>query len=1017
MFTSQMADDSQDPGKSGPLRRALEIDAICDRFEAEAQAGDTPEIRLFLDEVETEARAELFQQLLGLQISIVVKPEDRPGLPSLLSEYPEFTNEILKVVSGQPSVAETIRTRPPSNVGAEAVLGEIQPEQRYRLEGEVARGGMGAIHLAEDPALRRRVAVKTMLSPQASTDELVRFIEEAQITGQLDHPGIVPVHELGVDESGKPFYSMKFVRGRDLQTILEGLRNGDAALAEEFPLHRLLNILDRICDAVGFAHAHGVLHRDLKPANLRIGEFGEFGEVLVMDWGLAKILGKEDSQAKAEIRAVESIRGADETVDFHTLAGSVMGSPQYMAPEQASGATHELDEGADIYALGAILYEILTLRSPIDMKSGEDIIVVLERVAAGEITSPRSTKKRPVPEALSKVAMKALALRRADRYANVGELQGEIDAWLGGFATEAENAGLLRQIRLFVQRNKIASAAAAIIALVLAAATGLSLYQRDIAISAYNDLDESEREKAEQRRNSAPAYLKAALALETQDDFDNALITLEQALEFDPDLIEAQRARALLLARAGRIEEAEKVAWGLPMERADQQLLDVLKLILEEPDANHLPKLAKLATAVGMAATSTDLWAQSAKRFEVIYAEALPTWREKLKNAWSERIANKLKIDPELGLALELGIPDKETVTSLGPLRGIPIKKLDLVELNISDLTPLREMRLRWLKLVRLPILSLEGVENAPLEQLRINYNAGVLDRTFLAPLIGREFEFLSLGTASKWVDTEVLSEIQCRSLHLSRPNSMAFIRDQKNLESLRLWIDPTLFDGDWSPVFESKTLTYVEGHRWVNRATVPIWSQIASGELEAAGMATEKLKNSIQNPACNPTRELLALMQFLIDRKLGKPTSLVDVREQIAPVGDGRVFVSILLDSSIHLFEIQLLKAFKNLDVEFASIHSTEEQTLAHSLGGGVRMATGGFRTKKDLKWRWRDDSPWDFDRFGEGEADKPILGTRGTQAMALEVSGYWTAIDHGFGQAYRLLIQFPAEWLQGGN
>ncbi|MFT5468609.1 MAG: hypothetical protein ACI8UO_003720 [Verrucomicrobiales bacterium] len=122
MFTSQMAVDSQDPGKSGPLRRALEIDAICDRFEAEAQAGDTPEIRPFLDEVETAARAELFQQLLGLQMSIMVKPEDRPGLPTLLADYPEFTNEIFQVLAGGQTAAETIRTHPPSNAGAQAVL-------------------------------------------------------------------------------------------------------------------------------------------------------------------------------------------------------------------------------------------------------------------------------------------------------------------------------------------------------------------------------------------------------------------------------------------------------------------------------------------------------------------------------------------------------------------------------------------------------------------------------------------------------------------------------------------------------------------------------------------------------------------------------------------------------------------------------------------------------------------------------------------------------------------------------
>lgn len=364
-----------DDGQSTELRNALAVDEICDRFEADLQRGETPGIRPLLDEVDADVRPELFQQLLGVQLSMIRKPEDRPGLASLLSEFPEYTDQVLAAYSpgvGPSADPTLIHAAPPTiqepNVANEAMLSEIQPESRYETGEEVARGGMGAIKLADDVALRRQVAIKSMLVDDATPDELARFIEEAQITGQLDHPGIVPIHELGVDASGQPFYSMKFVRGRDLQTILDGLRKGNREIAEEFTLHRLLNILNRVCDAVAFAHARGVIHRDLKPANIRIGEFGE---VMVMDWGLAKIFGKDETRPDVKGRRVESIREDETAGDLRTIAGSVMGSPAYMAPEQASGATHELDEGADIYALGAILYEILTLRPPIEMNSGE----------------------------------------------------------------------------------------------------------------------------------------------------------------------------------------------------------------------------------------------------------------------------------------------------------------------------------------------------------------------------------------------------------------------------------------------------------------------------------------------------------------------------------------------------------------------------------------------------------------------------------------------------------------------
>ena len=320
--------DTENKRANDALQRAREIDAICDRFEKAIQGGSAADLCSEVEKVDEEDRSELFQQLLGIQLSLARKVGEKPTLGELLVEYSQFAGEVIEVYTEGEDEVETIQVAKSKQSDSKELLKEIQPESRYQMSGEVARGGMGAIHLAKETSLRRHVAVKTMLNPNASADELARFIEEAQITGQLDHPGIVPVHELGVDSEGRPYYVMKFVRGRDLQGILQMIGRGDEGVKSEFPFHRLLEIFDRACDAVAFAHAHGVIHRDLKPANIRVGEFGE---VLLMDWGLAKLVGREDPKPDAEQEEsiiVESVRGEDDSGEFLTLAGTVMGSPQ-----------------------------------------------------------------------------------------------------------------------------------------------------------------------------------------------------------------------------------------------------------------------------------------------------------------------------------------------------------------------------------------------------------------------------------------------------------------------------------------------------------------------------------------------------------------------------------------------------------------------------------------------------------------------------------------------------------------
>ena len=224
-------------------------------------------------------------------------------------------------------------------------LTRLWPSQKIRIGAVVARGGMGAILDAREAAIKRKVAMKVMLDTDDAGD-IARFVAEAQVTGQLEHPNVVPVHELSVDENGQPFYTMKMVRGVTLKKVLDLMAAGTEATIAKYPLAALLTVFEKVCDALAFAHSRGVIHRDLKPENIMIGDFGE---VLVMDWGLAKRMKDEGGTMKdgasgngnpARVaqggHAPSSIHLAPSPVGA-TLQGTSMGTPQFMSPEQARG--------------------------------------------------------------------------------------------------------------------------------------------------------------------------------------------------------------------------------------------------------------------------------------------------------------------------------------------------------------------------------------------------------------------------------------------------------------------------------------------------------------------------------------------------------------------------------------------------------------------------------------------------------------------------------------------------------
>ena len=530
----------------------------------------------------------------------------------------------------------------------------------FDVEKEIARGGMGAVILARDKALQREVAVKVMRPQIADSEEhRLRFLDEAQITAQLEHPNIVPVHELGKNAQGDLYVTMKLVKGKSLGEILAELktldvrpetrdRSGKAKAASRkgakaqradkkaeagspgnagilpasgrssglqagvhsaeaqdhaglessattMSLSDLLSIFLKICDGMAFAHAKGVIHRDLKPDNIMVGEFGE---VQIMDWGLAKVVGDKGqgtrdggpeeeeergqdlshqssvTRPESEIRSPKSaiqdesaIRKADTVRSVRTdsdvaltVDGQITGTPAYMPPEQAEGKLELIDHRSDVYSLGAILYEILTLERPIE---GDTVHKVLLNVSDGNVTPPEQrTPGRHVPKELSAVVMKAMATNRRKRYQSVQDLGQDIRLFLEGRSVSAKEDTFVEAFTKLMKRNKGVSVTAAAAAVVLAIGLGGAFVkitaERNEAIAQKLAAEDARREQHETAlKASMQLALQAARAAEI-GRMGEARIRADAAAQMAPDGPWGHYARGKLAMAEKNLEIAER---------------------------------------------------------------------------------------------------------------------------------------------------------------------------------------------------------------------------------------------------------------------------------------------------------------------------------------------------------------------------------------------------------------------------------------------------------------------------
>ena len=334
---------------------------------------------------------------------------------------------------------------------ARAPQSVLQPDgqaktDRYVVREEVGRGGMGKVMRVEDQDLNREVAMKVLLLDKVDGEQVGRFIEEAQISSQLEHPNMLPVHDFGVNPDGQLFFTMKYVRGhQDLASLIDRLRDGDQEAFARYTFERRVQIIQQVCHALHYAHERGVLHRDIKPSNIVVGEHGE---VYLVDWGVAKIVAPETER---------KVKGTGRIA--HTEQGTWLGTPAYMAPEQVLGRPGELDARTDVYALCAVLYELLTLNYYLGNVGEEmtDLVgAILNRNPpdAEDWFDPLNGR---VPRALSRILRAGLKKRKADRFQSAKELNEALQAWLEGNAPvvcpgTAIQRGLAGYIRLIDRR-------------------------------------------------------------------------------------------------------------------------------------------------------------------------------------------------------------------------------------------------------------------------------------------------------------------------------------------------------------------------------------------------------------------------------------------------------------------------------------------------------------------------------------------------------------------------------------
>ncbi len=611
-----------------------------------------------------------------------------------------------------------------------------QPLQKYGVEQPLGRGGAKEVVRVHDRDTLRDVA---LARPRDGSSRLA-FVREARILARLEHPNIVPVHDLGRTAEGRPYFTMKLLDGEPLDAVLARLRAGDAETRVRYPLATRLDLFARVCDAVAFAHSRGVIHRDIKPANVQVGAYGE---VRLLDWGLAKELA---AHAPDHALAADPPNAEADA----TRSGTVQGTPGYMAPEQAAGRAAAVDLRTDTYALGALLYALLSGRPPI---TGATTSEILLRTVGGTITPLRPLPPlQTVPRALEAIIRKALATEPAQRYQTADALLADLRAYTAGYATTAEDAGPLTLLTLVVKRHQALALSMAISLLALAALGTFTVIRirtgERIAVKALAQLQEEQRLRNRLGQAAVPRLMTEARAQIHAQDYDEALSTLRTAIGVDPNRAEAwaltgwidlgqERYDAAAAAFRHELETLAngKAAFRAPPVRVRREragddpamaLVDLGRKLAGEPPRALVPDAFRQLAAAAFAANAHATRDNRRVMLGAFFARRNPAGAtheaHRALVQWAFRMLNDSHADLDLqptstGLVARVSGTD---ATDLLPLTGLPLASLDLRGTAVRDLQPIRGMPLQTLDLSGTPVATFDPLSGLPLRELTV---------------------------------------------------------------------------------------------------------------------------------------------------------------------------------------------------------------------------------------------------------------------------------------------------------
>jgi serine/threonine protein kinase len=598
------------------------------------------------------------------------------------------------------------------------------PAERYTPHRKLNQGGMKAIWEVDDHRTARKVAMALIQDSKiASEEDIDSFLYEARLTANLQHPNIIPIYDIAVDESGNPYFTMKALKGETLSDIIKKLREGSDPYRKQYTRTRLLGIFLKVCNAIDYAHTKGVIHLDLKPSNVIVGDFGD---VHVLDWGLSTLIthldeydGEAVSWHSLDDVALENgqtlTRYLESTAKRRHIVG---GTPGYMSPEQAQGAPADIDFQTDVYMLGSMLYEILTLECPV---TGDTIKEVLQKTVRGDFPSP--TKRAPslrIPPALAAIANKAMQSDPKERYPNVAALIHDIHQFQDGFATIAENPTFVTHFTLLIRRHLLAVSLIAGFVLII----GIILTNSYLSIKTALDELKVKNDYIEQTaRLVAPDYLDLMQRAENAYAFKEAEQALNTSIAFNPDSTAATEARLRILLSQRRFDAAGEFLSERTSTQIDRKLVQLAEkyVAADAPSAGELQQLAADFLSHGMSGGLPRLFYHANQapfvpesHFRQI-AESIRLLNPNVENLhfdWKEAESGGWEIDIS-------GNPQLDDIT---PFCGMNIARLDAGGIGAPSLELLTEDGLRSLNLSGTSMNHLADLDQfANLEELEIS--------------------------------------------------------------------------------------------------------------------------------------------------------------------------------------------------------------------------------------------------------------------------------------------------------